>query len=501
MRKKIYFTSAFFAVFLVFSSFINNGFSWLDHGDIERGRVVLPLSSLSSAFISRFGQTGFFRPIVTTVNSIDFDLYGLWAPGFHLTNVLLHLAATFMAALLLPRLFTFSFKEKLMVFLIAGFHPLAFLPVGAISYRQELLLALFTYLTLYFHLRKKLFPAYLCFLAALFSKETALFLLPVLILLFDRLFLSEIVLLLIYGLLRFLAVPEIWHTSASALPFPQTLGIRLAAVSRLLFQLLLPLKPALSDATRVVSMTDFKIIPAATLFIIPVIFFRRLKPDFKKAFILLAVLTLPALNIIPVPRFSSPHYIYLALPAAASLVVIFRKWCLKRYKSAIIGNVLVVIWLVIAGFSTFRAGFRFKNDLTLFEPEVAADDRFLEGHQYLGDYYFKINEFEKAQLHYESALEKDPSVIAFVDDSSVMNNLAGVYLAQNKPDEADEMLLELSLKPDWSDNQTLLYNRALIADKKGDYKKVITLLERQDISWNRPESLLLLSKARQMLTR
>src|SRR3989338_8622921 len=284
MRKKIYLTSAFFAVFLVFASFINNGFSWLDHGDIERGRAVLTLSNLPRAFISRFGQTGFFRPLVTVANSIDFALYGLWAPGFHLTNILLHLSASFAGALFISRLFSLNFREKLLILLIAGLHPLAFLPVGAISYRQELLLALFTYLTLYFHLRKKLIPAYLCFLAA---------------------------------------------------------------VSRLLFQLLLPLKPALSDATRVVSMTDFKIIPAAILFVFPVIFFRRLKPDFKKAFILLAVIVLPALNIIPVPRFSSPHYGYVVLPALAAFALLFRKWCLKRYKSETIGNVLVVIWLVI----------------------------------------------------------------------------------------------------------------------------------------------------------
>lgn len=496
MQRNFYIIVAFLAVILVFSSFINNGFSWLDHGDIERGRAILPLSNLPSAFFNRFGQTGFYRPLVTIANSIDFAIYGLWASGFHLTNVILHLAVSFAAAVFLARLFAFSFKEKLLVFLIISLHPLTFLPVGAISYRQELLLALFSYLTLYFHLRKKLFPAYLCFLAALFSKETALFLLPVMILLFDKLYLTEIALLIFYGWLRFMAVPEIWHTAAITLPLSEALGTRLAVVSKLIFQLLLPLRPALSDAAAIVPLTDFKIIPAAAILALLIFSFRRIPPSLKKAVILLAVLLFPALNLIPVPRFSSPHYGYTALPAMAAIAILFRKLCLKRYKTVIICNFLIIIWLVFAGFSTFRAGFRFKNDRILFEPEVVADDRFLEGHQYLGDYYFKTGDFGKAQVHFERALKKDAQVLAFVDEGSVMNNLAGVYLAQNKPDEADEMLLELSLKPGWSNNQTLLYNRALIAANKGDYRKVIELLDRTDIKWERPEPLLLLEKAK-----
>lgn len=499
MRKSLFLSIAILAVFLVYSSFINNGFSWLDHGDIERGRALLPLVKLPSAFISRFGQTGFFRPLVTVINSVDFALYGLWAPGFHLTNVILHLAATFAAAVFLARLFAFSFKEKLLVFFIVGLHPLAFLPVGAVSYRQELLLALFTYLTLYFHRRKKLLPAALCFLAALFSKETALFLLPVLILLFDRLYLWEIALLFIYGWLRFLAVPEIWHTTATVLPLSEALGTRITAVSKLALQLLLPLKPSLSDAAAIVPLTDIKIIPAAALFALLIFSFRRFHPSLKKAVILLTILLLPALNIIPVPRFSSPHYGYVVLPALAALVLLFRKWCLKRYKSATICNFLVVIWLIISGFSTFRAGFQFKNDLTLFGPEVAADGRFLEGHQYLGDYYFKTNEFEKAEIHYELALKKDPEVIAFVDEGSTMNNLAGVYLAQKKLTEADGLLAALSRKPGWNENQNLIYNRALIAANQDDWRKVIELLNRGDIQWNRPEPLLLLERAREII--
>src|SRR5437667_4026809 len=88
----VYYLSVLFFIFLFHLSFIGNGFVWLDHGDIEKGRAIISLGNFSDAFLMRFGETGFYRPLVTIMHSIDAAMYGMWAPGFHLTNVLLHLA-------------------------------------------------------------------------------------------------------------------------------------------------------------------------------------------------------------------------------------------------------------------------------------------------------------------------------------------------------------------------------------------------------------------------
>lgn len=52
--------SVLLLTFLIHISFLNNGFTWLDHGDVEYGRAILPINYLQSAFLTRFGETGFY---------------------------------------------------------------------------------------------------------------------------------------------------------------------------------------------------------------------------------------------------------------------------------------------------------------------------------------------------------------------------------------------------------------------------------------------------------
>ena len=553
----LFLTITLILIFIFHLSYLNNGFTWLDHGDIERGRALLSLSSLPTAFTTHFAQTGFYRPLVTILNSLDYSLYKFWAPGYHLTNLLLHLGVSLLAARFISLFFSINHLEKLLIILLVGLHPIGWLPVGAISYRQELLLSFFTLTGIYYHVKartsgktKYILLTFISFLAALFSKETALFLLPAIILFWEltnvilnevpysgtkskdlsrmrdsssdklrdsstpiksgvgttitkftlRLLFAEFSVILIYLLLRLHAVPELWRTSSLSLPFPQALATRFTAAGRLLFQLFSPFRPGLSDAVKVSSFNNFGpiLLTAAFIFSDSILARRRLRSNWSIALTLLLITLFPALNIIPLPRFYSPHYGYIMLPAAASLAVLFLRIFSKKNIFGKISSLGIALWLLVAAVSTFQAGFQFKNDFTLFAPEVSRDDRFAEGHQYLGDYHFRLQNYQLAATHYQSALRENLSVIAFVDRASVMNNLAGVYLALKKLDEADRLLLELSYKPGWSDNQTLLYNRALIATEKEDWQKVIALLRRPDISWTRPEPLLLLEKALQM---
>ena len=260
---------------LVHGSYINNGFTWLDHIDIEHGKAILSPSQWYTAFATRFGETGFYRPLVTLTHSFDASLYGQWAPGFHLTNVLLHLAVVASAILFLGCLFPVKRGEVMLAGLIFGLHPLSWLPVGAISYRPELLVTLFTLLAVYFHARARISSsnrlisfAVLSVLLGLFSKETALVWILSFILLWEivalrhlssgmptqghshllagqesgkairspvriqltgalLLFLGELCALGIYLFLRTHAVPEVWRVSAATLPLSHTIGTRL----------------------------------------------------------------------------------------------------------------------------------------------------------------------------------------------------------------------------------------------------------------------------------
>ena len=90
LRRYFYIIVIAFIALLHFA-YLPNGFIGPDHTNIERGHAVVPMSSWPIIFFSRYSQTSFYRPIVTLLNSLDFDAYGRMALGFHLTNVLLHM--------------------------------------------------------------------------------------------------------------------------------------------------------------------------------------------------------------------------------------------------------------------------------------------------------------------------------------------------------------------------------------------------------------------------
>ena len=177
---------------LIHASYVGNGFTWLDHIDIEQGKAVVPLSEWQATFTTRYGETGFYRPLVTLTHSVDAAIYGPRAAGFHLTNVLLHLAFVASGVLFLSRFISFHERELRLAALIVLAHPLGWLPVGSISYRPELLVAFGTLLAVYFHARARLTgkPRWVALtfstvLFGLFSKETALVWIPSFILLWE----------------------------------------------------------------------------------------------------------------------------------------------------------------------------------------------------------------------------------------------------------------------------------------------------------------------------
>src|SRR3989344_4785596 len=87
---------------LVHLSYLTAGFVWLDYNDIVLGNAVLPLKDIGRAFFIPFGQTSFYRPVITIVNSFDKAIYGLKPFGFHLTNIFLHLLVIAVAVRFLP---------------------------------------------------------------------------------------------------------------------------------------------------------------------------------------------------------------------------------------------------------------------------------------------------------------------------------------------------------------------------------------------------------------
>ncbi len=518
-------------VLLVHSSYVPNGFTWLDHGDIENGRAVLELGELPAAFVTRFGDTGFFRPMVTVLHSMDSAVFGGWAPGYHVTNVALHLAVCVAAFLLAGAFFGLASGEALLVAVVVGIHPLSWLPVGAISYRPELLATLFTFLAVSLYIRsresgsKRLGQlAIASFALGLCSKETVLPWALALVVAWELmnrggrktddgaspppppfwLVLGSALVVGLYVALRSIAVPEVWRVSSTGLPFLQGVGTRLAVLGEAFVQLLDPRLPGLSDATPVRSLSSAPALATALGLIGGLAALLRvgLRSPWARVLVFAAIALSPTLNIVPLARFSSPHYAYVAVTGVGATLALAIRWArlsvpvLRRSALA-----AVTVWMLTMAGSTFAGGFRFRDDVTLFTPEVERDAHFLEGHQYLGDFFFFGGDLDSARREYEAALDTRPGILAYVDTRAVMNNLAGVHLAGDRPDEADALLRALAddARPD--ELPQILYNRAVIAFRRGDSPAVMELLGNAAAEWRRPEPLLLLAEASRRMGR
>ena len=72
---------------------------------------------------------------------------------------------------------------------------------------------------------------------------------------------------------------------------------------------------------------------------------------------------------------------------------------------------------------------------------------------------------------------------------------------RTRPDEADELLRAVTAEARPDELPQILYNRALIAFRGGDFSTAVELLDDPTAGWTRPEPLLLLAEASRRLGR
>lgn len=489
---KYHFVLVALFIFIIHLSYIPNSFIWLDHLDIEGKAAVVPLQDIPRAFTSPYGNTGFYRPMVTILVSLETYVFGNKAYLFHTLHILLHIVVSFLAPLFIESFIRITRKEKLLISLIVGVHSVSWLTVGALTHLSELLMAIFTMTTVIVY-AKRANPWMICLsaLLAFFSKETAVVLVPAFILLYSsekdgsirriiKKALSVLPALILYITLRLAFVPQIWKTAPSPLSLNEGVGTRLSAVGRLLLNLVMPLAPSNSDAIRIVEAASPQALLTLLVLMIGVFLIWKfgLRHRITTSLLLLGITLSPAFNIVPLPRFYSINYAYVAVIPLSLLVVVVVRYLSGRKKPIpTLATAVLITWILFMSGSTFLAGFRMKDNLALFGESVEKDPNFLEGHFYLGNYYFSNNKTKKAEEHYMLALGDNPAVLAYVDKRAAMVNLAGVYVSQNKLDEASNLLVRAADGASGQQKEQVAYNQALIYARKGDANRTVELVQ------------------------
>jgi 4-amino-4-deoxy-L-arabinose transferase-like glycosyltransferase len=136
---------------------------FFEGGTIYTGHGLAPLSGT------------YFRPLMTTIYSLIYSLFGARPVAFHIVQLALYVGS----ASLLYLIFKYSFKTVMALILAIIFliHPLNSQVVYAIQYMQDALFFFFGILAIWLLLRFKsirsLWLVALCLFLSLLSKETA----------------------------------------------------------------------------------------------------------------------------------------------------------------------------------------------------------------------------------------------------------------------------------------------------------------------------------------
>jgi hypothetical protein len=196
---------------LAYANSLRNDFVWDDYSVIVDNDFVKSLSNLpglfSRAYLSDPAELGSgaatgsgettYRPVVTLSYFADYRLWGLNPFGYHLFNVFLHLVNVILFYLFL-RMFPAVRTAAVLSALFFAVHPVNSEAVNVISFREDLLVFLFSISSFIFFIKRDsvrsggsgalcmLFSSGL-YLLALFSKESAL-VLPILLALYDYFF-------------------------------------------------------------------------------------------------------------------------------------------------------------------------------------------------------------------------------------------------------------------------------------------------------------------------
>jgi protein O-mannosyl-transferase len=177
---------------LIYSRAMFNGFtSFDDNAYILENPLIKDLSLHGIKDIFSSFSVGNYHPFTSLSNSIEYLLFALDPLPYHLTNVLLHLANTWLVFRLAERL-SGNRITATVVSLLFAIHPMHVESVAWVSERKDVLFTLFYLLSLLYYLRyvdnglraKFYVGALLLFLCSLLSKSAAVTL-PVLLISID----------------------------------------------------------------------------------------------------------------------------------------------------------------------------------------------------------------------------------------------------------------------------------------------------------------------------
>ena len=457
----------------------------------------------------------YYRPVLMTSFALDYHQWGLDPFGYHITNILIHLAN----ALLVFGIIRLVFRRKLLAFLTAMLfvlHPVQVESVTYISGRADLLAAFFCLLTLYFFIRYADFDGYrrklyfgasvLSFLLALFSKESAV-VFPLILIFYETCFRKDGIkgnkslkyafyaaALLVFGIIRHLVLLNVKGTLTASGSLP--LSGRICLVPSIIFTYI---KLLLFPKGLHMERSDFLFerphyffehglilaISVLTAIAVFVWLVRKRRREALFGFGWFILLLIPVLNIIPINAFIAEHWLYLPsagffLLCSSALIGLFRfesiKLCIASF---------AVVILVMLCTLTIRQNYIWRDPVFFYKYTLKFSPLSTRLRTNLGVEYFNLGLYKDAEREYRQALAAEPAGVNAIND--YINLGAALYWQGKKKESMEAYDNAIRLKPDsplgywfmanilFHDNQT---KKAI-----GFYKKAAELVPSNASYW------------------
>lgn len=520
-KEKIFAFLALAAVSLIiFGNGIGGNFVYDDDWVISRNPTLVNFSSIPGQFLSSYHylqpETGLYRPL--TLISYAFNLvFGKGPIGFHLVNIILHAINAFLIFVLLFELF----KSKRLayissfLFLLLPIHVEA---VTSISGRGDLLAFFFSILTFDFLRRGKYKTSSVFLLLGLFSKESAIGILPVLAFypwVHKREKIIEIVKkmfyflpsIALYAVMRYLALKDNFLSNDAShiynplkftdplTRFYSALKVMFLYIWKTIIPLHLSADYSFDQITLIKSFLSPWVLSGVVLLalIFAVIFWSRTK---KSALAFGAAVFVSSYFVIsnfifPIGTIMGERAFYLpSLGIAVMLAFAAEKLTQKKF----LKFPLLVILLFLSLFYSrliFLKNRVWASGEVLFNDMVKESPYSVHAKTNLGIYYAKTNKWDKAKVFLEEAYKITP------DHPPLLDALGIIAEHENRYKDAERFYLKaISIRPHYA---TALSNLGRMYFELGQYENSAEIYWREFSFQQKPAYILVYAMSKSKL--
>ncbi len=446
--------------FLAYFNSLANPFIWDDQALVVQNTLIrlpqnLPLSFTNDLYFGVASGSNFYRPLQTASYIFDYHFWQLNPFGYHLTNVILQAAVSFLVFLLVFKLLA-NLAVSIAAASMFAASPLHTEAVTYISGRAEMLVGFFAILALLFFIRSqenmrrgRLFYIFsiFSFVLALLSKEAAIvfpFIASGYVFYFLRGKLKEkyylakniapfFIISIIYLILRlsFFKFVTLRPPALANVAWPIRLVVLPKAILAYFKLLILPVN--LHMNRQLLRPTSIAGILIAVFFLGLIIFtcwhYLKYRQENRAAAFMLfwsLVFFIPQSGIFPINAFVAEHFIYLSSISFFMLLACILHKTLRRELFILSAGLFCAFYILL----TASRNFEWKNPVVFYKNIIKYSPASFQAHNNLGLEYEYRGKFDEARFEYKRALEIKPDLI------EARANLANLYFKLKLYDQA-----------------------------------------------------------------